>query len=296
MSERDNRPTKATKNPKGHANPKKNKDFYREIKGPDKLQKAAAGWLDYALQNKKLLVGLGVGFVVLSAVALGINYFQKSQAGKLREELAAIDKGFRSEAKLFQERIAKTQELVETKRTQKVDLEKAKDKNKDAIAALENDIKNLQADLEKMEPDHSKSFASFAAFYKEHPQAPEGFWAGMKYVAHLIDKDKSAEAQPILENIMKESKGYPIYQVQGNLLLLAILENEKKYDEALQLTDSATTSFPKDLQPRLLLAKGRILLAKNDKAEALKVLDTIIKDHKNAREAEMALTYKALAQ
>ena len=84
----------------------------------------------------------------------------------------------------------------------------------------------------------------------------------------ILEKDKLPEARPILENVLAKSTSSPFYQTQARLALISVLEEQGEYDTALTQLDQLDKVIDKDLKPKVLLAKGRLQLLKNAKADA----------------------------
>ena len=75
---------------------------------------------------------------------------------------------------------------------------------------------------------------------------------------------------------------------------MGVLEDLKDYKEAAKVADKLLAIAPKDLKPKVLLAKARILVEQKNQKDAIVALDNLIKDHGNSPEADQARTFKAL--
>ena len=110
----------------------------------------------------------------------------------------------------------------------------------------------------------------------------------------LIDQNKAAEAQPILEGILTKSKDNRFYQAQTRLTLIGLLEQSGDYDKALGQVDALDKAVGAELKPLVLLTRGRLQLLKNDKATAKTTLNQLIDSYGTSTEAQKARTMLAL--
>ena len=71
-------------------------------------------------------------------------------------------------------------------------------------------------------------------------------------------------------------------------------EEQEKYDKALQEIDQLAKIADEDLEPRILLVRGRILILKDARAEAKKTLSQLIEKHGATPEAQKARSMQTL--
>ncbi|SMF55012.1 tetratricopeptide repeat protein [Pseudobacteriovorax antillogorgiicola] len=256
------------------------------LKGPDAFQVRAAESVEYLKANSKLVVGI-IGLVALSAiVALGFNYVSSQKLEDRQIAVSEADQIFDQESKAYEEKKAKLEK----------ELDDLKLKSKEASTPeVEAQVKDLQARLDDMDsPDHTKSMEEYRRVYEEYKDSPQGKVAGIRY-AHLIaEQNKLTEAKDILVEITKDAKNLPILQAQAGMILLSILEDLGQYEEALKQADQVLKVVGKELKPRVLLAKGRILYLHKDLEGAGKAFDEIIGSYENSQESEKARSLKAL--
>ncbi len=274
--------------------PKKDKNFYKQLKAPDAFQVKALRAIKSLENHKKALVVVAGGIALVILGFFGFGQWKNFERNKLRNELGTAEKEYRAELTVADTKIKAIQDKATSLTKEKEALEKDSEKNKDAIEKKSQEIKDLQSQVEKIKPDHSKSKDLYAKFYNKYPTKPEGFWAGMRYATFLMENKKPEEAKTILQAIVGNAKDYPIYEIQGRLALLAALEDLKSYDEAIALTDDLIKIVPKDIKPRILLAKGRMLIEQKKNPEATAALENLIKDHSSSHEADVARAYKAM--
>ena len=95
-------------------------------------------------------------------------------------------------------------------------------------------------------------------------------------------------ALKLVEAVIAKSTASPFHQTAGRLMAMAILEDLKRFDDALKQSATLMGTVNDDLKPRILLGKARIELAKNAKDDAKATLNVIIEKHGTSDEAAKA--------
>ncbi len=268
------------------------KEHVKSLKGPDQFQVRVMTWLDWAAKNVKLLGFVVVPLALIAGGWFGYQYLQNQRRDARLEELGKAQVVYEGE-----QRKAGDARLVITKKIEALDAKAKPDKDGKAPAVdpkdqAEKDALTKQA--EAIKADHAESTTQFLAFYKKYETTPEGWMAGMTAARLLLEKEKLAEARPILENVMVKSTESQFYQTQARLALIGVLEEQGEYDSALTQLDGLDKVIDKDLKPKVLLARGRLQLLKNAKADAKATFTTLIETHGTSPEAQKARSIQAL--
>lgn len=267
------------------------KELQRQLKGPDAFQAKMLSILDSLLKRKSLLVAAIVGVFVVVAVSWGVGHFASRKDLGRKEDLTKIDAVYTAELEsVSKEREALQKQVIDLRAKVPTNPKEVKPEH----AKIEAEIKSLEDKMSGLTGNHADSLAQYKAFYEKYPDAPEGWAAGMRYVASLLEKDQLAEARPVLENILAKSRDSIVYQVQSGMALVGVLEDSGEFDAALEKAEALLKVAPDALKPKILLAKSRLQIQKNAKDAAASTLDGLIKDHGATPEADQARGMKAL--
>lgn len=277
------------------------KDELRSLKQPDQFQVKAMAFMDWLLKNTKVLVGV----VVVAGAVVGGTYAVRAVQAKQRDgrldELGKVQIVYEAEQKKAQDAREAIQKQIEAAQAKaKPAAAPAVVPNKPAEAppaedpTVKAEVAALTKKMEAVKPDHAESAAKFQEFYKKYDGAPEGWMAGLQSARLLVDQGKAAEAAPLLESVLDKSKASQFYQVQTRLALISVLEDQSNFDKALAEVDALDKIADKELKPRVLLAKGRIQLLKNQKSEAKATFNSLIEQHGASPEAQKARSIEAL--
>lgn len=261
----------------------------KQLKRPDAFQTSmyrAAKWLKASRQQVLLVLIPMVGLILLAG---GWQYYRYLDTQKRRAQLAKISTASADEEKAFNK---KQNELREEIR--KLEAEVPKDAPKDAPHPKKAAIDAKKKELDGMVLNHDKTLELYLAFFNSNQKNPEGWRAGIAAANDYIAKKKLAEAAPILETILANSLGTDFYQVQVRFMYMAILEDLKKYQEALAESEKLMALASEDLQPKVLLFQARLQKSLGKREESLKTLDLVIKNHSSTPEAREALATKVL--
>ena len=158
-------------------------------------------------------------------------------------------------------------------------------------ARLISDIENKIAAIK---PKYDGLATAYATYATKYPKTPEGWVAEIRAASLMWDEKKLDDAKKHVETVATQAPKNKIHAAMANFMLVNILVEQKQYDEAVKRCDELLKVTPKDLLPQILMLKAKTLIVKNDKDASGKVLDTIIKDHSSAPEAQRAKTMKSM--
>ena len=264
-----------------------NKKDELKLRNPDQFQQKMARILGYLVGNTKLAVSLVVGLFLVFIGYFAIDQYMASQEQEVMASLAEIDEIYQDELESFNEQKQKLQDQIDQLKS-KQDAAGKDDSAGSELAALE-------ASLAALKPDHSNSKPKFRAFYEKHTGVASGQLAGIRYSALAFQERELESVKTVLSDV--HAKADPkdlILWLQSGLLLVSVHEDLGELDQAITTIDGLLTKAGSELEPRLLLTKGRILALKDDKEAALAVLDQLLDKHKLSQEAENAQSLKAL--
>lgn len=253
------------------------KELRKKIKAPDLLQEEGLKFFDFVSHNAKQVTLIVVLLLVAVGIGLGVSQYLDGQATEVKEQLSAIDMTFAKEALAAEDERKVLRDQLST----------LEDK-KDATADDKKKIEELQAKITGIKANHSKSAAEYQKFFVSHLDTPEGWAAGIKFLGAKGDQATPEERASVLSKVVSNSQTHPFYQTYGRFMLISALEDQQKWDDALKVVDQLAARVDKSLQPKVLLAKGRLLLAKGDASGAQTALSSLISDHKDSPEAMRA--------
>ncbi len=234
----------------------------KKIRPTDKLQAYLVKFLSELLVNKTVILSI-IGVVVVGG--LGLWYYQNNQQTKQMARasaLAAIDEKFHKENEAA---------------------EKLNEKNK---PEGEDKAKPIKA-------SHTESLKEYQDFFAANEKFPEAATAGIKAASILLKDNKLDEAKTILSKVMNHPSQQVVYKVFARLTLIEILEEEKKYDEALQEIEKVLGLAADDTKASVTLTKARIQWLKGNKDEAKATCALLIEKFASAPEAQKARAFKA---
>ncbi len=259
----------------------------KSLRGIDAFQAQVLEILAKLANNPKV-IGIGAAVLVVAlGGTVGVRYGLNKSQEKRANELAKIDQTFEDEMKSF----GKQREDLEKKRDT---LRAALPNGSDKATAETPEIKALDASIQALKADHSKSAQEYKAYYDQNPKSAEGLVAGLKYASFAAEKGDLEAAQKALEAMAEPSQSYSILKVQTYLLLISVLEDRDQLDKALEYSDKFLKVVQPDLKAKALLTKGQILLLKKDFSQAQATLNQLVSEHDNSMEADRARSLLAL--
>ncbi len=271
------------------------KQRIKEMKAPDILQQKVAKWIIKADAYRPQLIALGVGIFISIALVFAFKYWQRVSAGKRLTELANVTDVFEKETEAYYKSREDDNKKISSLTKEISELEKKdKEKNTAKIETLQKEKAAAEKALKDKKPQYAKSSEAYLAFYKQNSSYPEGLTAGMSAVHIWLQTEEYAKAADVLKEILAHSKRIPFYQVEGRSVYISVLEELKKFDEALAEAELLLAASDEEGKAKAMLTKAKIQILKGDKAEADKTLAKLIADHGNSGEASKAKALKYL--
>ncbi len=137
--------------------------------------------------------------------------------------------------------------------------EATEDKRKSYVEALENVRRN-----------HGGTVAAHIAALRL------GRWA-------LLQND-NAQAEKLYRSLLDEAKGREsqIYATMASEALGVVLENQGRWDEALQVYEGALVDKNSPLRPLLMMSKARVLAKQDKRSEAKATYDDVVQNFPNS--------------
>lgn len=265
------------------------KKTFKQLKRPDFLQEAFFAGLDWVKSRRIAALAIAAVCVLLVAAAGAWHYYAQWRSDERKTELLAIDHVFEQEEDSFAKADKNMRDTITA-------LEKklADTKDEKAKASLDTELAEKNRQIETFSPNHSASQVQYLEFFHKHVAKPEGWRAGLFAAKIFLEDRKQAEAVDILAKLLTQSLGVDFYQVQVRLMYISVLEDLKRYEEALLEADKLLGIASEEFKPRTLFAKGRLQFFSGMKEEAAQTFDLIISSHSASPEARQAQAVKAL--
>lgn len=264
------------------------KEQVKKLKSADPIQVMLNNTLAWLLQNTRIVVIAFVPIIIGVAGFFAWKYVQNNRRNARVEELGRVEVVYEGEQRQANDEREALMKKVEALDKAPATAPIAPDP---AIAAQKD---ALQKQAEAIMATHTESRAQYEAFAKKYETKPEGWHAAMSAAKIYIDEEKFAEARPLLESVLAQSKDVPFYQVQARLTLIGILEEGGDYDKALEETAALEKQVDKELLPKVLLTRGRLQMLKNAKDEAKATFALLIENHGATPEAQKARSLQGL--
>ncbi len=255
----------------------------QELRSIDRFQKALIPYIRWIEQNPKILIQGAGGVLFLLLIGFGVQYWNQKQEAQRADLLGVIDGVYDREQKKAGEAQQALAEQVKP----------LKDK-KDPTPEESQKIKSLEEQITQVKPDHTGSLEQYSQYFRQNPSLPEGWRAGMTAAKILIDQLSYEKATEILKEVLKASQSDSFYQAQGTYLIVSLLEELGRHDEALAQIEEIAKKTALDEVPKILYVKARLLLTGQKEKEGVQVLDTLIQDHNSSTYAQKAQALRAL--
>lgn len=158
----------------------------------------------------------------------------------------------------------------------------------DALYLSENQAfeEKLRADPKlntpEARPDHTGSTQKFQEFARAHSKSPMGWQAALRASNELIEGQKYAEAQALLEPLLIRTLKHVVVQVRVRKTLAGLLAEQGQFDPALEQLAFLEKLPDNPMVPEVKLMKGQILYKKGQKDQAAQVLKELAADSKAA--------------
>ena len=277
-----------------------NKQHVKELKRPDAIQLKLTQTLNWILENIRYVAFGLVPILIGIGGYYGFRYFQDRGKDARLTELGKVQIVYENEQRKAgdaRQAINAKIEALEAKATPKTsDATKSVDAEKSKSPAIAAEQEALRKDLSAIRADHSESLGQYLTFSKKYQGDAEGWLAGLMAAQILAEDNKVADARSTLEAVVEKAKDQAFYQIQGRLFLSGLMEEAGEYDQALSQLEVLDKSLEKlgaqDFKSKVLLARGRVLLLKNDKEEAKKTFGTLVELHAGSPEAQKARAYQ----
>jgi predicted negative regulator of RcsB-dependent stress response len=278
------------------------KEHIKSLKGPDQFQIKAMAFLDWGVKNVRVLAIAMAPVALIVAGVFAVRFVQQKRKDARVDELGKVQVVFDAEARQAGDARHAVQKQIEDVEAEiaKTAPPAAKDGKapppavKVDNAALTAKKDALLKQIAAIKPDHTESAAKFLAYFKAHDTFPEGWLAGMEAARVATEQEKFADARGLLEGIVAKAKTNAFYTTQARFALIGVLEELGDYDKGLAEAAELEKSVEADLKPKVLLAKGRLQMLKNAKADAKATFGAIIENHATSPEAQKARSLSAL--
>ncbi len=265
-----------------------NKKTAKSLKKPDALQRFGVTMSDWIFNNQKSLILAGIAIGAIAIGAWGAVEYQESARLKRIERVAVAELIQFSEQKSFSDSQDTIQKMIRDLKERLNPIDKKKKIAKKEKAKIEKQISSLEKQTETAEPDFKKSTAEFIAVFKELQVHAEGWYAGLKGAKGLIDQKDYKNAQSLVEKVASASKDHMIYGSQSRIMLFGLYQQNGEFDKASSLSNKIISSASEDDKPEWLLAKAKLLITLKKNEEAKKLLNNLVTEHSDARQAKIA--------
>ena len=268
-----------------------NKQFERDLKGPDSLQKNLSNSIDSLASNRKRMLMMLSPLVVVALAGYGVYAWSQHNVKARRAGLAKILAVRGQEDKDLSKRREDMQKQITELRNTKTE----KDGKKAALSpeALTK-VTNLEKEMADLKPDYTKSHAEFKKFYDSNLDAAEGWMAGLSWAGKELRDGRSDEARKVVEHVAKSSTSNKFYQMNSRFMLIGLLEEAGDFDGALKECELLSKIATDETQATVLLTKARLLYFKKSFDQAKVSLNELLTKHASTPEATKARGLLAL--
>lgn len=266
----------------------------QKLKAPDEFQKKAFVFADWCAANQvQIVIGLSAIFIGVAA-NLSWKFYQNEQGEKRREEIAVIDRAFNKEL----EAVATQTQSLQTELTA-IDnqIKELATSNADTpeSSQLADKKAEIQKRIENIKPKHDETAEKYLTFYRKYNKTPEGLRAGLAALNTMIQKESFKEATDLAKDVLTNADAeLSFYQFQVRLVYVSLLEEQGLYNEALEETEKLKGHASEEEMPKVLMAKARLEILAQKKAEAQSTLEQLINEHNSSPEAQKAKAMKYL--
>lgn len=127
-------------------------------------------------------------------------------------------------------------------------------------------------------PDHTESTKGFAEYAKANVKTTLGWHAALRASAELIEQQKFAEAQSLLDPLLIRTLTHVVFQVRVRKTLAGLLAEQGKFDEAIEHLNFLEKYADNPLIPEVRLTRAQFLYKKGDKESAAQLLKELAAD------------------
>lgn len=127
-------------------------------------------------------------------------------------------------------------------------------------------------------PDHTVSTQGFVDFAKANLKSSLGWHSALRASAELIEKQRFAEAQALLDPLLIRTLKHVVFQVRVRKTLAGLLAEQGKYDEAIEHLNFLEKYADNPLVAEVRLTRAQYLYKKGDKDGAAQLLKELAAD------------------
>ena len=264
----------------------------QQLKAPDQFQKRAFDFADWCAANQvQIVIGL-VAVLLIVAANLSWRFYQRKQGESRREELSLIDEVFNKEL----EAAGKKSQALQAELTS-IDSKLKELAKTNADTAESSELADKKAALQKsiadIKPSHDETAKKYLSYFQQNSGTPEGLRAGLAALNTMTQSEKYKEASELAKDILAHADSdLDFYHFQVRLMYVSLLEEQGLYTDALAEVDNLMKHANDDEVPKVLLAKARLEILAEKKAEASATLDKLINEHNSSPEAQKAKAMK----
>lgn len=133
-------------------------------------------------------------------------------------------------------------------------------------------------------PDHTASTQKYTEFAKANVKHSIGWQAALRASGQLIEQQKFAEAQALLEPLLIKTLRHLVFQVRVRKTLAGVLAEQGQIDQAIGHLDFLEKLADNPLVPEVKLMRAQLLYKKGQKEDAGKILRELASDKSRASE------------
>jgi len=154
----------------------------------------------------------------------------------------------------------------------------------DALYVAENQAfeEKLKADPQlntpDARPDHAPSTKKFEEFARANVKSPLGWQAALRASSELIEQQKYAEAQALLEPLLIRTLKHVVVQVRIRKTLAGLMAEQGQFDPALEQLSFLEKLPDNPMVPEVRLMRAQLLYKKGQKDQAAQLLKELAAD------------------
>ncbi len=127
-------------------------------------------------------------------------------------------------------------------------------------------------------PDHSQSTKKFEEFAKANVKTSLGWQAALRASSELIEQQKYAEAQALLEPLLIRTLKHVVVQVRVRKTLAGLMAEQGQFDQALEQLSFLEKLPDNPMVPEVRLMRAQLLYKKGEKDQAAQLLKELASD------------------
>ena len=266
------------------------KQLEKSLKRPDSFQDHILNAIQFITNNRRMVVMMISPIIVIAAIGYSIFSYRNHKAASRRAELATLFAMQTTEQNSVGKQRETIQKDIDTLRSTKQGADgKKTELSGEALAK----VALLEKQMSDLKPDTSASTAAFKKFYDSNTTTTEGWTAGLIWASRQLQDNKTADARPVIEAIVKNSTSNILFQRTSRFMLVGIMEDAGEFDAAIKECDVLNGLATDEVKPSILLTKGRLQYFKKAYPEARTVLSEIVEKFASSPEATKARSLMA---